>query len=177
MKPVLFLDVDGTIIPMDHANADNHVTVDRTIIVPGKIKTVNGFTFQENDKTFDDETDIAWRSTVADFLKELETVTEIVWLTSWKHNVRSFEKALGLQEHEWLNFDVFSDESGKVTALQTFMATRPEGTKFMWVDDFSPVANEDKLDVLPSNGLIVTPDTDFALSDDQVVLMRTFLNQ
>ena len=174
MKPVLFLDVDGTIIPLDAVNADNCVITERKIIIPAKTKTVNGFTFVEAEKVFIVEEEVTWRTPLIEFLKEIEKHVELVWLTSWKHNVRPLESTLGLQEHEWLDWELSSDESGKMVALRNFMKSRP-GVKFIWADDFAPVVNQDKLTTLPENGLIIEAIPELGISDEQIAQMKKFI--
>lgn len=173
MKPFLFLDVDGTLLPENEVNADHFATVERIITVPASTKTVIGFTITKNARQFPIEEEICWRQTVHNFLLKMEQVTEIVWLTGWKENTNVLEKVFGLTSHQWLQWETSTTEAGKIVALNQFLTQHP-AHPFIWVDDFAIPQNPELVLTLPP-GLLITPPAETGITDEQVTQMEDFL--
>lgn len=176
MKPFLFLDVDGTILAENEDHANSSAIVTRTIEIPGTTKTVNGFTITAPLKRFPVEEEIFWNKETQQFLRVIEHSVEIVWLTGWKHNIPAIEKTFNLQPHQWLDWKVTSDESGKLEALHEFLLNHPE-TPFIWADDVAIKENMQDICILPKNRLLLTPEASTGLTSTELQSITEFIQK
>lgn len=128
--------------------------VDGVINLPEGLKdTVPGVTFQVDRLTspngrgnrFPVEETLNVATETINFLHTMWAAgVEIWWLTGWKDNAQLLDPHLGIKSSGWIEWDNSSDEpilrlteKGKNTAVNTFLATHPDTTCFVWVDDIA----------------------------------------
>ena len=167
----MFLDVDGSILCAPE-HADNEATVTRQIVQEVKQHNIAGFV-TPSTKTFQIETKIWWRTVVADFFKAHNNKIQVVWLTGWKHNAHLLDKIFHLTQTSVLDWKVTPpDESGKKVALMRWLKENPVDS-FIWIDDVATISVTQKDFTIPH--LILTPNEDFALADNEISQIQNFL--
>ena len=178
METVLFLDVDGTILPSSHEEADRVEEIDIPHVIAGQTKTVHGFTWTEQDKVIFNPRDIPVKESIVNFLTEVKDKVKIVWLTGWEENAHMLEPFFNLPECEVLFWDkeaMSFHENEKKDALKFWLKQHPEVKKFIWADDCAPLA-EDNFDLEETHEvLIITPDPVTAINNDEIVKMTNFI--
>lgn len=171
---VLFLDVDGTVLPENEVNSNRSLDVERTWETTTPSKTVGGFTIPETTKTHSIVETIAWNEELQTFLQNIQPQVRIVWLTGWKQNAKLISDALNLVWTESLNWFADSTESGKIVAIEQFVSENPD-IVFMWADDFATIKNPIPVFTVPH--LVVIPEADKAITGTQITEMTQFINQ
>lgn len=172
---VIFLDVDGTILCAPE-KADHESIVHRDFVQAASTQIVNGFEIVKPARTFKIENEIFWRSKVANFFLVNQLNIKVVWLTGWVNNAVKLEEFLPIRSIDALEWEVSMDETGKKEALVDWLNQNTWVDGFIWADDVATVTSGPHTDFSIPN-LILTPDVDMALSDDELEQMQAFINQ
>lgn len=178
METVIFLDVDGTILPSSHEEADRVEEINIPHVIPGQTKTVHGFTWTEQDKVIFNPRDVPVKESIVDFFTRFKDKIKIVWLTGWEEQAHILEPFFNLPECEVLFWDKAAmsfNENEKKDALKIWLEQHPDVKRFIWADDCAPLA-ENNADLEDTHEvLIITPDPVTAINSQEISLMEKFI--
>lgn len=174
----MFLDVDGTILPVANENADRVEEINIPIVIKGTQKTVHGFTWTEADRTVFNPRDIPVKQILVDFFARIEGKVKIVWLTGWETHAHMLEPFFGLPECEvlpWNKEGKNFHELEKKDALKEWLIQHPEFKKVIWADDCATLGeNNDDLSET-HQVLIISPDPLTAINEEEIEQVESFI--
>lgn len=160
----IYLDIDGVLNALNKKFPDTWETWDR--------KGVMGYPIAFSPDLISSINDIADREDV-----------EIVWLTTWQHHAAAvFSPEIGVNGQDWriLYEEVPPTFSWwKLIQIQKDLEDNPS-SKFIWIDDdIKHVSPAQKwISTLPETSkLVISPDSYYGLTPDDICAMIDFINQ
>lgn len=169
MKPVLFLDIDGVLIPYDPFQ----LCRPREGLIEGTEWTdweEHIVAFREGEKL------VALSAEMGTQLASLDV--EIRWLTTWNPKANTIGSLLGLPESGYAALPLpFGSRPWKLHAVKDFVEEEP-GRPFIWVDD-DDIHSWDLQwgRELGTPNLMIPTHTEIGLTPEHIETMRVFVSE